>query len=83
MHETRIDNRNERRDILVHWNGDLSIRRFQELIALSNDIRDKAAGRKDWQTYKDADRMNALLYRFTTDLWVEGRMDGVERAVSD
>jgi hypothetical protein len=53
---------------------DLSKPTFDEMVKLSNAMRDRAADQKDWQAYRDADRMNALICRFATDLVVEGHI---------
>jgi hypothetical protein len=47
---------------------------FDELLSLLQEMRNDAANRKDWRAYKKADRADALLHQFATDLIVEGRV---------
>jgi len=52
----------------------LSQTTFSELLETVRNIRLRAAASRDLATYGDAEKVDALLYRFVSDLIVEGRV---------
>jgi hypothetical protein len=47
---------------------------FDDMLGLASGIRDRAIARRYFQTARGADRMDALLHNFVTELIIEGRV---------